>query len=69
MTDNVLHKSVYLKATPSQDWAYLTDPAKLALWFHKPQSTLVEGYYEMFGTESGDKLMWVQSWWQNLSTG
>jgi uncharacterized protein YndB with AHSA1/START domain len=58
MTDNVLRKSIYLRAAPSQVWAYLTDPAKLALWFHKPQSTLVEGDYEMFGTESGDKLMW-----------
>ncbi len=39
-------------------WAYLTDPAKLAIWFHKPKTALVEGDYEMFGIESGDKLMW-----------
>jgi uncharacterized protein YndB with AHSA1/START domain len=58
MTDAVLQKSIYLKATPAQVWAYLTDPAKLAIWFHKPKTTLVEGDYEMFGTESGDKLMW-----------
>ena len=58
MTDTVLRKSIYLKATPAQVWAYLTDPAKLALWFHKPQTALVEGAYEMFGVESGDKLMW-----------
>ncbi len=58
MTDTVLRKSIYLKATPAQVWAYLTDPAKLALWFHKPQTALVEGTYEMFGVESGDKLMW-----------
>tara|TARA_R110001599_G_scaffold66694_9_gene188720 strand:- start:217 stop:651 length:435 start_codon:yes stop_codon:yes gene_type:complete len=58
MTGTVLHKSIYLKATPSEVWAYLTNPDKLALWFHKPKAPLVEGDYEMFGTESGDKLMW-----------
>ena len=58
MTDTILRKSIYLKATPAQVWANLTDPAKLAIWFHKPKTALVEGDYEMFGTESGDKLMW-----------
>lgn len=58
MTDTVLRKSIYLKASPQQVWAYLTDPDKLALWFHKPAGMLTEGDYEMFGVESGDKLMW-----------
>lgn len=58
MTDTILQKSIYLNATPAQVWAYLTEPAKLAIWFHKPKTTLVEGEYEMFGAESGDKLMW-----------
>lgn len=58
MTDTVLQKSIYLKATPAQVWAYLTDPDKLAIWFHKPKTAMVEGEYEMFGTESGDRLMW-----------
>ncbi len=58
MTDTVLRKSIYLKATPEQVWAYLTDPDKLAIWFHKPETELVKGDYEMFGVESGDKLMW-----------
>lgn len=58
MTENTLQKSIYLKATPAQVWAYLTDPEKLAIWFHKPKSALVEGDYEMFGAESGDRLMW-----------
>ncbi len=58
MTENVIHKSIYLKATPEQVWAYLTDPDKLAIWFHKPSTALVEGEYEMFGAESGDRLMW-----------
>jgi len=58
MTNTLLQKSIYLKATPAQVWAYLTEPAKLAIWFHKPKTALVEGEYEMFGAESGDKLMW-----------
>ncbi len=58
MTDVILRKSIYLKATPAQVWAYLTDPDKLAIWFHKPTTALVEGDYEMFGVDSGDKLMW-----------
>jgi len=58
MTDTVLKKTIYLKATPAKVWEYLTDPDKLAIWFHKPTQALEEGEYEMFGTESGDKLMW-----------
>ncbi|WP_166415458.1 SRPBCC family protein [Cochlodiniinecator piscidefendens] len=58
MTETVLHKTIYLKATPAQVWAYLTDPDKLAIWFHKPTAPLNEGDYEMFGAESGNKLMW-----------
>jgi uncharacterized protein YndB with AHSA1/START domain len=54
-----LHKSILLKANKEQVWAYLTDPDKLAIWFHRPKETLTEGEnYEMFGTESGKKLMW-----------
>ena len=58
MTETVLTKSIYLRATPAQVWAFLTEPEKLAIWFHKPAAPLVEGAYEMFGTESGDRLMW-----------
>jgi uncharacterized protein YndB with AHSA1/START domain len=58
VTDTILRKSIYLKTTPDKVWAYLTDPDKLAIWFHKPKTPLVKGDYEMFGTESGDKLMW-----------
>ena len=58
MTDTILQKTIFLKAAPAKVWDYLTDPEKLALWFHKPKTSLVEGEYEMFGTESGDRLMW-----------
>lgn len=54
-----LHKSIYLRAAKADVWAYLTDPDKLAIWFHKPEKTLAAGEsYAMFGTESGKKLMW-----------
>ena len=59
MTDTTIRKSVYLRASKEQVWAYLTDPEKLAIWFHKPEKTLEAGDdYSMFGTTSGDKLMW-----------
>ena len=59
MTPTTLNKTVYLKASKQQVWSYLTDPDKLAIWFHKPEQTLKTGEdYTMFGTASGDKLMW-----------
>ncbi|MEM9433921.1 MAG: SRPBCC domain-containing protein [Pseudomonadota bacterium] len=58
MTETILEKSIYLKATPAQVWAYLTQPEKLAIWFHKPSEPLSTGAYEMFGVESGKRLMW-----------
>jgi uncharacterized protein YndB with AHSA1/START domain len=54
-----LQKTIYLKADKPTVWGYLTDPDKLAIWFHKPAKTLQAGErYEMFGTDSGKKLMW-----------
>lgn len=58
MSDTVIRKSLFLKASPAQVWAYLTDPQKLAIWFHKPETALVDGEYAMYGAESGDKIMW-----------
>jgi len=59
MTDTTLRKSIYLNASKEQVWAYLTDPDKLAIWFHKPKTPLADGEdYAMYGVESGDKLMW-----------
>lgn len=59
MTDKILHKSIYLNATPSQVWAYLTDPDLLAQWFHKPNAPLTQGAaLKMHGTDSGDLLIW-----------
>lgn len=54
-----ISKSIYLKASKETVWAYLTDPDKLAIWFHVPKTPLAAGAaYEMFGRESGDRLIW-----------
>lgn len=59
MTDNTLRKSIFLKASKPTVWAYLTDPEKLAIWFHKPKTALSDGEdYAMYGAQSGDKMMW-----------
>ncbi len=61
-TETVLTKSILLRATKEQVWAYLTDPDKLAIWFHRPTETLAQGQkYEMYGRESGKKLMWGET--------
>ena len=58
MSDTEIRKSIFLKATPKKVWDYLTDPEKLGIWFHKPKAPISLGDYAMYGTESGDKLMW-----------
>ena len=59
MTDTTIRKSIYLNASREVVWEYLTQPDKLAIWFHAPKAPLVEGAtLELFGTESGDKLCW-----------
>ncbi|WP_420584373.1 SRPBCC family protein [Ruegeria sp.] len=59
MTVSVLQKTIFLRAEPDTVWAYLTEPERLAEWFHKPERTLTKGHkLEMFGTTSGDLLIW-----------
>lgn len=59
MTSPVLSKTIFLKASRSEVWAFLTEPDKLAKWFHAPKSALKEGdKLELFGTESGDMVIW-----------
>lgn len=61
MTDTVIRKSIYLNATPERVWDFLTDPDKVALWFHKPTQPLTQGNeLKMFGKESGNLLIWGQ---------
>ena len=59
MTPTPLRKSIYLKAPPQTVWDWLTQPDKLGQWFHQPKRPLTQGQpLEMFGTTSGDKLVW-----------
>lgn len=59
MTSPILRKTIYLRASRSEVWAFLTEPEKLAQWFHAPKQILAEGgKLEMFGTTSGDLLIW-----------
>ncbi len=59
MTNRTIRKQIFLNAAPEQVWEYLTQPEKLGLWFHRPETPLAEGEkLEMFGTESGDLLIW-----------
>lgn len=59
MTQAILQKSIFLRATPETVWDYLTKPERLAEWFHKPERPLATGQkLEMYGTTSGDLLIW-----------
>lgn len=59
MTETTLSKTIYLAAPRAKVWDYLTQPEHLAKWFHAPKEPLQEGgKLEMFGTESGDLLIW-----------
>lgn len=59
MTATTLNKTIYLAAPRETVWDYLTQPDQLAKWFHAPKTPLAEGEkLEMFGTESGDLLIW-----------
>lgn len=59
MTESILQKTIFLRASPAEVWAFLTEPAKLAKWFHAPKTPLAQGEkLELFGAESGDLLIW-----------
>lgn len=59
MTTRTLNKTIFLRASRAEVWAYLTEPDKLAIWFHAPRSPLAAGQkLEMFGAKSGDKVIW-----------
>ena len=59
MSGRTINKAIYLNASRDVVWDYLTQPEKLAIWFHAPKSPITEGApLEMFGTTSGDKMIW-----------
>lgn len=62
MTEAVMIKTIYLKATPEKVWAFLTKKEKLARWFHETDRDLTEPssfQYFRHDSEAEDrKLMW-----------
>lgn len=59
MTERILKKVIFLKAPRELVWDYITKPEHLAKWFHAPRVPMSSGEkLEMFGTTSGDKLIW-----------
>lgn len=58
MTEPTIHKSIIINATAEQVWEFLTQPDKIAQWFHKPEAPLAEGAtYQMIGKDSGEVFM------------
>lgn len=59
MKNSELIKTVFLDVDQKTTWEYLTEPDKLALWFHAPKTAITSvGDYAFFGTDSGDKMCW-----------
>jgi uncharacterized protein YndB with AHSA1/START domain len=59
MNTSEIIKTIFLPVSAKVAWGYLTKADKLAKWFHAPKQGLEDGQdYELFGTESGDKLCW-----------
>lgn len=58
MTSHTIEKTLILAAPPSEVWAFLTDPDKLGVWFHRPDTALTQpGPFSMPGAD-GDPLVW-----------
>lgn len=62
MSDGVIIKTIYLKASPEKVWRYLTEREKLARWFHETSRDLTEPsafeYYRHDDEAEDRKLMW-----------
>ncbi len=62
MTNPVIIKTVFLKATRERVWKFLTDPGKLSEWFHRSDGTLQEGKgFELMSNTPGketEKVCW-----------
>ena len=62
MTNAVMVKTIYLKATREKVWSHLTDKELLARWFHEIDQDMKDGVsfqYLSFHQDKDDlKLMW-----------
>lgn len=58
MTTHTIEKTLILAVPPAQVWSFLTQPEKLAIWFHRPGAALDRpGPFSMPG-EDGEPLVW-----------
>lgn len=58
MTSHTIEKTLILAAPPAQVWEHLTDPEKLEIWFHRPDTALTfPGPFSMPGAD-GAPLVW-----------
>lgn len=55
MTEFKLVKTIYIKAKPERVWGYLTEPEKLATWFHRSDVPLEAGKAYALLRENPDK--------------
>lgn len=55
MTAFKLVKTIYIKAPPKRVWGYLTEPEKLATWFHRSDTELQAGKDYALLRENPDK--------------
>lgn len=62
MSDVVMIKTIYLKASPEKVWRHLTEKELLARWFHETNKDIADGAefeYLSFDEDKDDrKLMW-----------
>lgn len=59
MNNAEIIKTIFLAVEPKVAWDYLTQPDKLALWFHPPKVPLELGKdYALYGAQSGNKACW-----------
>jgi uncharacterized protein YndB with AHSA1/START domain len=59
MKNSEIIKTVFLPVDMKTAWGYLTEPDKLAKWFHAPKTPLAAGEdYVLYGTDSGNKMCW-----------
>lgn len=62
MSDAVMIKTIYLKASPEKVWRHLTEKELLARWFHETNKDLTKGAefeWLSFDQDKDDrKLMW-----------
>ena len=64
MSNDTLHKTIFLNASPEIVWQFLVDKDKLGMWFHPAESNLESGKdYALTSTDSDgntDRICWAK---------